>query len=310
MLPLVDAPRTSRERVGLAGVLETLDRQAVRVPVPGLAVAWGFTWNEHDRDSPRWWPQGITTSAEAGRADLGRAIVVTSAYSREIEGVSSGSRVTFTDLESLRYRNVLLVEDTPDGGWSPLHVHAGGLAWYGEEMYVAGTRRGLYVFRIDDLTRVADGPFGYEYVLPVHRRFDAGAEHRLEAMRYSFVSLDVTADVPHLVAGEYGKDAMATRLVRWALDGSSPQVEAVPGVGHMQGATVVDGTWYVTSSRGQWGLGSMYVGEPGAFVEHRQALPTGPEDISYWPEQDAFWSLSEYPGRRWVFQVPRSLLVG
>jgi hypothetical protein len=74
----------------------------------------------------------------------------------------------------------------------------------------------------------------------------------------------------------------------------------------MQGATVVDGTFYVTSSRGRWKLGALHVGTPGDFREHRQALPTGPEDIAYWPSQDALWSLSEYPGRRWVYCMKRS----
>lgn len=294
------------ECVGLSGVLDQLDRQAVETRVPGLAVEWGFTWSEHDRTTPRWWPQGITTSADTGRTDLGRDIVVTSSYSRDVDAANYGSRITFTDLATLRYRNVLLVETGPDGRMSPLHIHAGGIVWSGEDLYVAGTRRGLYVFRIDDLTRVPDGPFAYEYVLPVHRRFDAGRAHGLDAMRYSFVSLDASGPVPHLVAGEYGRDGMTTRLVRWALDGSDLKVEAAPGVGHMQGATTVAGTWYLTSSRGRWKLGSLYVGTPGAFTEYRQALPTGPEDVTFWPDQDAFWSLSEYPDRRWVFRMPRS----
>lgn len=293
------------ERVGLAGILADLDREAVEARVPGLAVEWGFTWNEHDRTTPRWWPQGITTSADAGAADLGRRIVVTSAYSHHVQGHSSGSRITFVDLDALRYRNVLLVVAGPDGSLSPLHVHAGGIVWSGPDLYVAATRQGLYVCRLDDLTRVEDGPFGYEYVLPVQRRYDVGAEHGLDQMRYSFLSLDAGGPVPHLVAGEYGKEEMTTRLVRWAVDGSSTAVTPVHGLGHMQGAAVVDGTWYLSTSRGRWKLGSLYVGRPGDFTEHRQALPTGPEDLSYWPEQDAFWSLSEYPGRRWVYRLPR-----
>ena len=34
--------------------------------------------------------------------------------------------------------------------------------------------------------------------------------------------------------------------------------------------------------------------------------PMGPEDLSYWPSTDRFWSVSEHPHRRWVFSMKRS----
>ena len=37
-------------------------------------------------------------------------------------------------------------------------------------------------------------------------------------------------------------------------------------------------------------------------------LPPGPEDISYWPSRDQLWSLSEYPGRRYVYSMDRRRL--
>jgi hypothetical protein len=74
----------------------------------------------------------------------------------------------------------------------------------------------------------------------------------------------------------------------------------------MQGATVVGGTWFVTASRGRYRLGSVWVGRPGELREHRWQLPVGPEDVAYWPARDQLWSLSEYPGARYVFAMPRS----
>ena len=50
----------------------------------------------------------------------------------------------------------------------------------------------------------------------------------------------------------------------------------------------------------------MYVGEPGRFRSFPRALPVGPEDISYWPSTDRLWSLTEYPGRRFVFAMDRA----
>ncbi len=80
------------------------------------------------------------------------------------------------------------------------------------------------------------------------------------------------------------------------------------GVEGMQGATVVDGCWYVTASAGRYLRGSMYVGRPGAFRRRARVLPVGVEDIAYWPSRDELWSLSEYPGRRYVFAMRRSTL--
>ena len=47
------------------------------------------------------------------------------------------------------------------------------------------------------------------------------------------------------------------------------------------------------------------VGRPGHLREHRWQLPVGPEDITYWPSRDQLWSLSEYPGARYVYAMPR-----
>jgi hypothetical protein len=54
-------------RAGIDGVLADLNRKARRsLLVPGLKVSGGLTWDRHDQWTRRWWPQGISTSAEAG----------------------------------------------------------------------------------------------------------------------------------------------------------------------------------------------------------------------------------------------------
>ncbi|HEX6247624.1 MAG TPA: hypothetical protein VFZ64_07110, partial [Nocardioidaceae bacterium] len=102
-------------RVGLDGVLADLNRTATVVRVPALAARWGFRWDDEDTGSRRWWPQGITTSADHDASEVydGRRVVVTSSYSKDLAGVHKGSRVTVVDLDDgkrLRYRHVLLVE--------------------------------------------------------------------------------------------------------------------------------------------------------------------------------------------------------
>jgi hypothetical protein len=152
-------------------------------------------------------------------------------------------------------------------------------------------------------------------VLPV--RFAYDARHDRDQMRYSFLSLDRSTGVPHLVAGEYGRREMTRRLVRYPLDPDTYAVRAEQdgisrpvsfddrGLGHMQGAAIVGGRYHVTTSRGRWQLGSVQVGAPGAFRTHRHATPVGPEDLCYF-DDDLLWSLSEYPGRRFVFSMRRS----
>ena len=76
------------ERVGIDGVLAHLNRHAERAAVPGQAVEWGFRWNDDDGRSERWWPQGITTSADATEEEDigGRRLLITSWYSKTLDG--------------------------------------------------------------------------------------------------------------------------------------------------------------------------------------------------------------------------------
>ena len=331
-------------RVGLRGVLRDLNRQARAVRVPAPAAVWGFRWDREDMRSRRWWPQGITTSADSatghGTSDDvdGRSVLMTSSYSHEVDGFGKGARLTVvdvTDPSDIRYRHVLLVEPFlhDDGAVDvrPVSVHAGGIVWHGDHVHVAGTTRGFSSFRLGDIVRAPAGDasrlrirrdrvdgFGYRYFLPVRFSYDAHSSRGLAAMRYSFASLDRSTSPHELVASEYGRLDMTTRLTRYEIDPASSLLRAetdgrsVPlaledgGVPGMQGAAVVDGTWFVTTSRGRYRLGSVWVGRPGELREHRWQLPVGPEDISYWPARDQLWSLSEYPGARYVFAMPRA----
>jgi hypothetical protein len=120
------------------------------------------------------------------------------------------------------------------------------------------------------------------------------------------------------MAGEYGSGPMTTRLVRFEIDPatsllrtdeagtSRPLMLEERGIGHTQGATVVGGRWYLTTSAGRYRLGSVWAGTPGDLRRFRFATPVGVEDITYWPSTDELWSLSEYPNHRYVFAMPRT----
>ncbi|WP_183101007.1 hypothetical protein [Nocardioides pelophilus] len=312
-------------RVGAAGVVGDLDRRMRRTYLPhprllGLAVDRALTWEARDRRDLRWYPQGISNSV---RTDVERDVLVTSWYSKHGEG----SRVSFIDLETKRYRHVLLVEPTvTDGvaGLKPLKAHAGGIVWHGPYLHVAATGRGFLTCRVEDVMRVPASAglatYGHEYVLPVRFAYRAANEEGVERLRFSFMTLDRSTDPPSLVVGEYGNSKQTRRLARFptdpatgllatAEDGvSRPILDGEDGLRRMQGVAVVDGTYFVTSSHGS-SYGHLHVGTPGSFRTKRWATPPGPEDLVYWPETDLLWSLSEHPGRRWVFAMSRSRLL-
>jgi len=326
------------ERVGVHGVLDDLNRSAKVTEVPGSAPVWGFRWDDEDSRSQRWFPQGITSSADGSDTEHvdGHRALCTSWYSQDVDGVNKGSRLTFvdvTDQDHPRYRHVLLVRPVlrADGRVDvvPVQIHAGGIAWYGSHLLVTGTFLGISTFRLDDILRVEPGAdsgslgihddghldsFGYRYVLPVRGTYQARADDGVASLRHSFLSLDRTARPHRMTAGEYGTHATSTRLVSYELDASTSllstrddgrvrPVSIYDGVSAMQGATVVDGTYYVTTSAGRYGRGSLWVGSRGRWRKHPHVLPVGPEDVTYWPSTGQLWSLTEYPGRRYVFAM-------
>jgi len=329
---------------GLDGLLDDLKYQARRVLLPrllGRAVSSAVAFDDYDQRDLRWWPQGLSTSADSCDEEVvggGRRVIVTTWYAKPVDGVEMGSRLTFLDLDTLRYRHVLLVEPRlgPDGrlSLSPVRIHAGGVVWCGPWLHVAATGRGFVTCRVDDIMRVEDdnavaeqfgvlddgrvASYGHHYVLPVRMAYRAFAEDPSVRLRYSFLSLDRSARPPVLVAGEYGRGRASTRLARYELDPETlllstgdrgwswPVALEDGGVPHMQGAALAGGRYHVTVSRGAWTSGSVYVGRPGELTPHLFAVPMGPEDLSYWPSTDTLWTLTEHPRRRWVCVMRRS----
>lgn len=317
-------------RVGLDAVLGDLNRQGRRAWAPGSAVRRAYTWDAHDRSDPRWWPQGISSSADAhesghytGADGEPRRMFVTTWYAKEVDGEKHGSRVSFFDPRTRRYRHVLLVRPTLEGadaGCAPLQMHAGGIVWAGPWLHVAATATGFHTFHLDDLLRVPDEhaaeALGYRYVLPLRFTHRAQTVEGLDRLRYSFLSLDRGASPPELVVGEYGRRKQTRRLARFPLgEGLLPAPDEQEhtrllsiessGVAGMQGAVRAPGGLYATASHGPWTLGSLYVGRPGALRRHRWATPMGPEDLTWWPGTDLLWTVTEHPRRRWICGLAR-----
>lgn len=327
--------------VGVAGVVAGMTRQARPSRLGralGRAVTEAFAWDEADSRDPRWWPQGISSSADAvpGEHVAGRPLLVTTSYARHVGETSHGCRVTFVDLGTLRYEHVLLVEPGVDDDGTPtlapVHLHAGGIAWHGQWLHLAATARGLVTCRVDDILAVGDPDtgerlgveggrvtaYGHRFVLPVRFVQRAGTDPDHERFRYSFLGLDRSDDAtPALVSGEYARGGRTRRLVRYEIDpgtgllrvdddGSARPVSVADGVGRMQGVVVRQGRHLVSVSAGPWLPGTVYAGRPGGLRPHRLAVPMGPEDLTYWPSTDRVWSVTEHPWRRWFFAMRRA----
>ncbi len=276
-----------------------LDRRARPLPAGADAGVQGFGWDTEDADTDTWWPQGLTTSADG-------KVLVSAWYAKGPRGEHSATRISVVDLAEAapRYAHVQLL----DRG-EPVRVHAGGLALRGSRLLVADTWHGLRVFDLSDTTRDSNGHLTLSQVASWGPTAWAGHQ----PLRWSFLSLD--ASVPGelwLIAGEYDRRGTDARLTRWAADretalpNAAEPAEVVPvGIASMQGAVRVDGTYIVAASAGRRRRGHLWTGRAGGdWRQHREALPVGPEDLSYDRVTGRLWTQTEYPGRRVVLSLP------
>jgi hypothetical protein len=323
--------------VSVAAVVASANRKGRACRPHPKAVA-AFCWQPGDASTAVWYPQGVTTSADAsadGRYE-GKTVIVTSWYYKG-HGGTKGVRVSFVDYARPvrpRYRHVLLVEPYRDRAGNPsfraVPAHAGGIAWYGHYLYVADTYAGLRVFDTRHLWKVsmgdgskigrqADGSYhahDYAYALPQALRFAASTTGGYRPLRHSAVSLDRTSTPHSVIVPEYDAGGAGTRVVRFPIDESTRLLRPSPdGYVHgdeayrvdirsMQGATAVGRRFFVSSSRGVDRRGSIYTfTRTSGPTVHRGVLPPGPEDLSVWRSRDQLWTLAEHPGQRSVLAV-------
>ena len=120
-----------------------------------------FTWDKQsgydDQGTKSWYPQGLTTSSDAydeGTVE-GKDVILVSWYSK---GSSKGVRISFVDVANKNYRNVLLVVPEEDGtSFHSVKIHAGGIMWYGDRLYVVDTDNGIRIFDTSRIYEVSVG---------------------------------------------------------------------------------------------------------------------------------------------------------
>jgi hypothetical protein len=301
-------------RVGLDGVLADLQRVAQPVTDEPDPAAVALTWAPSDVADATWWPQGLATDAEDGSRPA--SVLLSAWYAKGPRGwlPNVAARISVLSLSELRYEHVLL--QSP--GWAglpltrawPVPVHAGGLAWVGDLLLVADTRRGVRVFDLRDVTRLTEPVRGCRFALPQQGQWTSSAPGT-RAVSYSFLSQDASADGRWLLAGEYSRPGDGTRLLRYPLEpllaGQPSRVAEVvtAGLAGMQGVARVGQTYWVSGSRGRERRGRLWRRrEDGGFDSIDDVLPTGCEDLSYDAPGNRLWTQGEYPGDRRLVGLP------
>lgn len=339
---LIDALPASLARVTLADITTDLNRTGVpqsAAAVPGNppGVTRAFEWQSGDESVTYWIPQGITGSFD-GREDglvAGKKLVLVSWYYNRANEPGSpaekGVRIAIVDAttqNTVKYRFALLVEPISAGGrtdFAPVRIHAGGLAWVGDYLYVPVTGSGFRVFDLSRILRVdgsedrlgynattgAYDAHGYRYVIPqVGEYVDAGACD----MRFSYVAFDRTSSPPSLISGEYDAASVTGRIFRWPLDPKTWRLQLTDagrvvaegawfsGESHVQGTLAHENTFWMSSSRPAGGAGALYRARVNMRSTTLGWIDT-PEDVAYDPQLDAMWSLSEGTNERSVIAV-------
>ncbi|MEU7427982.1 hypothetical protein [Streptomyces sp. NPDC040750] len=341
---------TKLTKVDATTVIADANRSATHLtsaPSTVEAFSTGFAWDSGDQTVDYWIPQGVTTSADAygnGLYPAGgtkRVVLVSWYFESDPDGngtdeyaLDKGLRLTFVDYTTSTkptYRHVLLVEpvttDTGEYSFNPIRKHAGGIMWYGNLLYVVDTYKGLRVFDLNTLFKVAtaevdvcglhtDGlyyGYGYQYVLPQSYAYDNAGTY----LRYTAVGLDRTSTPDSLVVSEYSKSGAVDytdgtfngtgpgtttpKVVRWNLDYTTRQLasltasEAVTVAQEkIQGVVSCNSKHYLAASDGPSTKGSLRTFTSGASTATTVCdLAVGCEDLSFHSSGASGWAYSE-----------------
>ncbi|OLF06097.1 hypothetical protein [Actinophytocola xanthii] len=323
------------------------DRQALPSSFSPSGLVTGFRFSSGDNSDCRSYPQGITTSRDAvgttnsGTYD-GHQLVLVSWYTRdECGGDHERSRITLVDWDATypnKYRKILLVEPTGSAAtpnFKDIPIHAGGVSWFGDYLYVADTGRGMRVFDMrrilrtntggtaDQIGRQPNGVYyahNYAYVLPQIGTITSSTTSGTN-LAWSSISLDRVSR--SIVMTEYTCQSGCT-----AYPNRAPRAVRYP---FPAGATTFAATttasqalqlpWYnlngVASHNGRWWFNSS--GQKKLHYWTPSAGPTtyswvsGGEGISYWEDTanpDLLWTLMEGTGNRNVFAVEQAAYDG
>ncbi|GAA5190843.1 hypothetical protein GCM10023322_46920 [Rugosimonospora acidiphila] len=326
-------------------VMANANHDRTAISNPGVAgYVDGFGFDSGDNNDCTNYPQGITSSRDAigtansGNYDGHQLILVSWYTTAGCGGAQSRSRITLVDWDATYpndYRKILLVEPTGTAAapsFKDITVHAGGVSWYGDYLYVADTGHGMRVFNLKDILktntggtadqigRQSDGTtyyaHNYAYVLPQIGTITAATTSGTPLV-WSSISLDRVSG--SIVMVEYtcqsGCTAYPNRAPRairfpfasgantFAATTTATQALQLPWY-KLNGVASHNGRWWFNSS----GNKQLYYWTP-ATGSHTYAWVSGGESLSYWEDTtnaDLLWSLQETQGHRDVFAVQQA----
>lgn len=266
----------------------------------------------------RWYPQGIDLGEWQGRRTL-----AVSWFRQDLAGTHLASRVTLVDLERSRHLDILLTVPRDGDGdadeLDPAPIHAGGLAWFEDRLFVAATRRGIWEFDLSDIRTVR----GADAQRLAGGRPRGGRTTALAAVRTRVhpVSLrcsylgrvfdEAGIPLPRVLIGEYLREDTG-RIGEFTIPGAGNEgfVEEdvfTPGIARMQGAVRWADRYFVSQSD-HLRPGTLWSGRREALHEERVPLPVGCEDLALDLDAGLLWSLGEHPWRRVVRGIPLARL--
>ncbi len=200
--------------------------------------------------------------------------------------------------------------------------------WYGDLLYVVDTYKGIRVFDLRTLFKVAtteddvcglhsDGKYhgyGYQYVLPQSHAYDNAGTR----LRYSTIGLDRATNPDSLVIGEYSTagtvdysdgDFNGTtaglvktpKVVRWSLDQSDRHPASLTATEavtvkqkKIQGVVSRKSRHYLSVSDGPSGKGALRTSTSGGSTASTVcALAVGCEDLSFHSKDASGWAYRE-----------------
>lgn len=112
---------------------------------------WPTDFN--DQETTKWTPQGITSTADAlevGTYEGKNGWLVSWYQDKPLKSV----RITFVDRADDSYRHVMLVNPNANDNFTTVPIHAGGIVWYGDTLWVVDTNNGVRVFDMSQIWEV------------------------------------------------------------------------------------------------------------------------------------------------------------
>lgn len=300
----------------------------------------GFCWDSGDDTTAEWVPQGITGSGDAdpnGTVD-GRRLIAASWHYTD----NDFARVSFADYTKpsgkLGYHHLLLVQPTSEGNFASVdNVHADGLMWFGDKLFIATGAR-LQVYSLDHIWKMStDGGDAGRIGLvgeEAYARWHGWAMPMIAEYRTTWgpdgawkSCASVTGTVPCLnsialspdgesfvTAEYYSSDAAGGRVIRWGLNATTglPTGKAteafVSPIWYQQGIANDGEAFYISGDC----PGSAPPDDPNNHSCIHKSLPDDEPNVltkappltlnlSYWNQTGELWGINEphqHLGRR------------